>query len=432
MRVSVQFAVGSALAIGTFIGCAGGESPTPTAARAAVSMSVAEAGAVVARGQSRSTTIAIARPPGAGGVVILSADSVPTGVTVTFLPKRLEAHETSSTATMLVDIAAAPGDIAITFRATDAEQVSATSAFVLSILPPTIALTQDGGAITAVRGGLTVNAFLRLVRYSGANGPVTFRVDSAPPGVVATFAQGTSGVVSIAASASAALGSMSVKVRASMPGVPDVVFTLPFSVISADASGFEVSAPTSTLTVEAGKSATIPVSLQRLGDFQGAVSLVQDSAYGGLRVTETVIASNASTTALRISSALEVLSGEYIVRVRGSASGMPDRAFSVRVIVTPGFSVAVSPYDLPRGGVSSRALTIVRSAGFTGAVTLSVESMPKYLTATFNPNTTTGTIVGMVLEASQTAPAGAVEFDIIASAAGYPDQRTTVRVVIPP
>ncbi|HEX4964443.1 MAG TPA: hypothetical protein VF173_26745 [Thermoanaerobaculia bacterium] len=85
----------------------------------------------------------------------------------------------------------------------------------------------------------------------------------------------------------------------------------------------------------------------------------------------------------------------YVVRAANSTtceSGNSPEA-SATATVTPDFSLSISPTSVTvalLGTTANYTVTINRTGGFTGAVTLSVSGLPSGATATFTPNPATG------------------------------------------
>jgi hypothetical protein len=85
----------------------------------------------------------------------------------------------------------------------------------------------------------------------------------------------------------------------------------------------------------------------------------------------------------------------YVVRAANSAtceSGNSPEA-SATPTAAPDFSLAVTPGSVTvplLGSTANYTVTITRTGGFTGAVTLSVSGLPSGATATFTPNPATG------------------------------------------
>jgi hypothetical protein len=85
----------------------------------------------------------------------------------------------------------------------------------------------------------------------------------------------------------------------------------------------------------------------------------------------------------------------YVVRAANSAtceSGNSPEA-SATVTASPNFSLSISPASVTvplLGSTANYTVTITRTGGFTGAVTLSVAGLPSGATATFTPNLATG------------------------------------------
>lgn len=194
----------------------GTEPPSTQVANFALSANPATVS--INRGASSTTTIAVARSGGFAGAVDLTASGLPTGVTATFSADptngatRSLTLTASSTATVgvfpvVVTGAGAPGTRSATVTLTVTQP--ATSDFSLSTTPT--ALTLNPGT----SGASTIS----ITRIGGFTGSVDLSAVGVPAGVTATFAPatttGTSSVLTLAASATAPVGTTAITVNGS-------------------------------------------------------------------------------------------------------------------------------------------------------------------------------------------------------------------------
>jgi hypothetical protein len=91
--------------------------------------------ATLARGGTTAAVLTIVREYGFTGIVTVSAEDVPPGVTLSFTPVSLGTTGTSSTMGLAVAPNAAPGTSAITIRASSVDAGSKTTVFTLTVLP---------------------------------------------------------------------------------------------------------------------------------------------------------------------------------------------------------------------------------------------------------------------------------------------------------
>jgi hypothetical protein len=120
---------------------------------------------------------------------------------------------------------------------------------------------------------------------------------------------------------------------------------------------------------------------------------------------QTITASGSS--ALTISTLGTTPAGTYTLTIRGT-SGSLARTVNVTLIVAPigDFTIGVTPASrtVQNGSNATYTITITPAGGFTGAVTLSVGSLPKFVNASFSPSTITqsGTAVLTLTTRKQT------------------------------
>jgi hypothetical protein len=99
---------------------------------------------------------------------------------------------------------------------------------------------------------------------------------------------------------------------------------------------------------------------------------------------------------------------------------------------TPDFSLSASPTSqtVTQGTSASYSVTVTRSGGFTGGVTLSMSSSPTGLTGTFNPNPETGTGSTLTVPTSSSTATGTYTITISGTGTGVPTHTTTVTLVV--
>jgi endoglucanase len=87
---------------------------------------------------------------------------------------------------------------------------------------------------------------------------------------------------------------------------------------------------------------------------------------------------------------------------------------------TPDFALSASPASLSvnRGASGTSTITITRSGGFTGGVTLSASGLPTGVTASFSPNPATGNSSVLTLSASTTATLGVATVTVTGTGGG--------------
>jgi len=156
---------------------------------------------------------------------------------------------------------------------------------------------------------------------------------------------------------------------------------------------FSLSAP-ATATVQAGSSATVQVTVIRTGGFAGAVTLDLEDHPETITHTFTpaVVPGGTTTATLTITVDATVPPGPYTVKLCGNVTGMSEHYVLIALTVTPaptgGFTLSLNPaaLSIEQGQSKTAAITITRTAPFTGAVTQAVFVPPPGVTSTFAPS----------------------------------------------
>jgi hypothetical protein len=89
--------------------------------------------AIVPRGQVGTSTLTLLRTDGYAAIITLSAENVPAGVTVQFVPPTVDQSRTSSVVTISVSAAAATGTNVLTFKSTGTGTTAKTVTYSLTV-----------------------------------------------------------------------------------------------------------------------------------------------------------------------------------------------------------------------------------------------------------------------------------------------------------
>jgi subtilisin family serine protease len=164
------------------------------------------------------------------------------------------------------------------------------------------------------------------------------------------------------------------------------------------APDFTLSITPSSATVTQGASASYTVNISRVGGFTGGVSFSISGLPAGAAGTFNPNPSTGASSALAITTATSTPTGSYVFTVTGTSGAMTRTATATLVVTPPSagdFSLSVSPTSqtAARGTSTTYNVTITRTGGFSGAVTLSTTG-PTGTTTSFSPNpaTTTSTL----------------------------------------
>jgi len=379
------------------------------------------AGTVIAGG-STSTSIVLNRV-GFTGIVALSAESVPAGVTAAIAATQLVGSAATSTLSLNVAAGTAAGTSSITVRATGSGVAAATAVYTLTIsagATPSITLAAGSSAVSVIQG-TTATVPLTITRAGGFAGAVNLTAAGLPTGVTAAFAPAslgagiTTSTLTLTVAANAPVGTSPIVVTAAGTGVTAQTATVALTITAATQQDFSITATPAALSLAAGQSGTSAIALTRSGGFTGNVTFSLVGAPTGVTGVFAPNPTNTNASTLTISSTAAVTPGTYNLSVlgQGQLSGftaLSDRttALTLTVGAGPGVTIAtIGAQSLSQGSSTAAiGLVLTRTGGLTGDLTLALEGAPTGVTGVFTPNPATGAGSQLVLSASGTAAPG--------------------------
>lgn len=415
-------------------GCSGGDTnkvtppPAPT-----IALQLSPASATVARGGSTTATVTLTRGGNYTGAVQLATGSLPSGVTVTFNPASLASSVSSAVATIAVGSSAATGTQSLQITASGTGVSSASTGFSLEIPNPSIAFTVGSSSLQVAQGGQGSIA-LTVARNAGYTGDVTVRASGLPSGVMAQdviiAGSATTGTMTVNVGSTAAVASGSFTLSASGTGVTTQTQTVSLSVTAAAVPSISLAASPASMSIVAGQNASSSVTLTRTGGFTGAVALSLSGAPSGMTATlnPTSLVAGATASQVTLNTTSAVAPGTYSITVGGSGTGVTSTSVTLAVTVSApaGFSLNASAATLQQGGTGASTVTITRTGGFTGAVSLAVTGLPSGVTATFNPVSVTGTTSTLTFTATSAAATGSFSATVTGTASGLASVSATL------
>lgn len=188
----------------------------------------------VAAGSATTTQIGIGRS-GFAGVVTLSLQTPPAGVSANFAPAG--AAGDASTLTLQVAATVAPGTYRLTIRGAAAGMVDRVASLDLTVEPAAsaILLAVNPAAVT-IASGASGHATVSVERTNVA-GNITFSASGVPAGITVTFTPpttaGSASDVTIAVAPGASLGTHAILIEATAPGGVHAWATLTVTVVPA-------------------------------------------------------------------------------------------------------------------------------------------------------------------------------------------------------
>src|SRR4029077_10708819 len=152
---------------------------------------------------------------------------------------------------------------------------------------------------------------------------------------------------------------------------------------------------------------TSVISVNPLNGFNGSVSLSASGLPSGVTAAfNPGSTTSASTLTLTASSAAPLLTST--ITVTGASGALShSTTVSLTVVPAPNFALAASPnsLSLARGGKITSTIMVTSLNGFTGSVAWSPSGLPRGVTASFNPGSTTNTST-LTLSARNNAATG--------------------------
>jgi hypothetical protein len=175
---------------------------------------------------------------------------------------------------------------------------------------------------------------------------------------------------------------------------------------------FTVSTSPASQTVAPGASTSYAVTVAPAGGFSGSVNLGVSGLPSGTTAAfspNPVTASSSTTSSLTVSAGT-ALAGTFPLKITGT-SGALSHSASVTLTIsaspsTPDFAMTASPSsrNVTAGSSPSFALSIARTGGFSGAVSLSIGGLPSNVTASFSPSQASTSSTLTVKTASKARP----------------------------
>lgn len=147
-------------------------------------------------------------------------------------------------------------------------------------------------------------------------------------------------------------------------------------------------------SVVAGASTTVNVTIGRVGSFTGAVTLTADGAPTGVVVTAPAIAAGASSAVVNIAVSSGAQPGSSPITIRAAGTGVTTvtAVYTLTVTAAPvqNYTLSVpATLSVEQGKSGTATVTIARSGGFTGAVSLSTSAAPQDVQISVAPNPAT-------------------------------------------
>ena len=164
---------------------------------------------------------------------------------------------------------------------------------------------------------------------------------------------------------------------------------------------FSIAASPASQTVSAGQATSYTVTVTKVNGFAGSVSLAASSLPSGATASwklsdgtsSNVIPPSLNSATLTINTASSTPNGTsnpLITATSDKLSHTTTVTLVVQPAAQPNFTLTASPASqtLVQGDQTSYGVTVTRTGGFSGQVSVSVSGLPKGATATWSPSST--------------------------------------------
>ena len=197
---------------------------------------------------------------------------------------------------------------------------------------------------------------------------------------------------------------------------------------------FSLSTSPNSVTIVQGTSGASTISVAPLNGFNGNVSLSASGLPSGVTASFNPT-STASTSTLTLTASSTAATGTVTLTVTGTSASLT-KITTVSLTVNPqgNYSLSASPNSMTivQGTSGASTITVSPQNGFNSSVSLSASGLPSGVTASFNPNSTTGTST-LTLTASSAAATGTVTATVTGTSGGLTSTTTvTLTVTLAP
>jgi hypothetical protein len=389
-------------------------------------LSLSPATLTIVQGATGSTSVTITRTNFTGAVT-LSLGDAPPGVTGSFDPAAPTG--TSSTLTVSVSAAVAPGVYNLTVDGTATAGNRSTSLILTVSAAPDYALSLTPAVLTIAQGAnATTTVTITRTNFTGA---VTLSLGGAPAGVTGSFdpaaPTGTSSTLTVSVGADVASGVYNLTVNGTgSAGSRSTPLTLTVTA----AGDYTLSLTPAELVIGQGASGTTTVTITRT-DFTGAVTLTLENAPPGVTGVFNPTPALGASSQLTLSVGATVAPATYFLTVRGTAPGFADRTVTLPLFVESAYTLALNPPELVIGqGATGTTTVAITRTDFTGAVTLTLEDAPAGLTGVFNPTPAFGTSSQLTLSVGATVAPATYFLTVRGTAPGFADRAATLALFV--
>ncbi len=299
-----------------------------------------------------------------------------------------------------------------------------------SATTPDFSISANG---TNVMQAATATTSITVLPVNNFGGSVALSVTGLPTGVTATLnpASVTGAAIStvtFTASATATVGPATVTVTGTSGGLIHSV-TITLTVIGRPDFSVTAAAP-AAVTLTPGSNPTATVNVASLFGFTGSISISASNLPSGVNANFSPSSVNGSgTIVVNFNAQTSTPAGTTNILITGTSGTLVHSATIALTVTGPSdFSLTATNASVAQGSTATSTVTVHAGGGFTGSVSLSASGVPTGVTATFSPQSTTGTST-LTFTASATAPSGAFTVTITGVSGGL-THNTTITLMV--
>jgi uncharacterized membrane protein len=338
-------------------------------------------------GDSAQSTISVSSVLRFNGTIALNTSSI--GVTAILDKYSVSVNSTTpATATLTISV---PSNTQSGFYSVYVNGVSGSlthSAYIyVNVVAPGFRMSVDPSYIS-LKLGSSINSTITLTSTLGFQGTVSltaYSYDSNGPSVIInpSFVTLKPNATSTATVEISALNAVPGYYSISISGTSGSLQQYAYVNVNVVGPDFSMISNPYFITVQQGKSTSSLVTISRLNNFNGTITLSTYS-YGpvtvSLNATSVTLSSTVTSATVNatITASKSAMPGYYSVSVSGNSGRLYRTAYiQVNLTPTPEFDIFVSPsVDFNSGAQVTSTITIVPRYGFTGTVSLTSSTSP--------------------------------------------------------
>jgi len=360
----------------------------------------------------------------------LSVDGLPAGATGSFSPPTANGSGgLGSTLTITTTTSVVGGNYPLTVKGTVGSLTHNAVPVNLTVIAPDFTITADPGSQTVIPGGTTTYT-VSTSALDGFNGSVALSLVGLPSGATATFnptsinGSGNS-TLTVTTSTSTPAGTSTLQITGASGSLSH---TTAVNLVVNATPDFTISVQPQSAGINQGGTASYTVTTTAVNGFSGNVSLTVSGLPVGATATfspNPIAGAGSSTLTVQTTSGTPV--GNSTLTITGISGSLSHSAIATLTVnAAPDFTFSITPpQPINPGQCASFTLSIAARNGFNGTVSFSVTGVPAGATASFNPQTITGSgSVVLTICTSSSTPVGSYTITITATSGSLTHSQT--------